>query len=294
MAAGMGSRYGGLKQIDKMTETGDIIVDFSLYDAMMAGFDRAVFIIKEENESDFRGLLDERAGQHMQIEYAFQKLDDMPAGFSLPAARKKPWGTAHAVMSARDLIDGPFAVINADDYYGPMAFHGVFDFLSQSKPYEFCMEGYALKNTVTDSGSVGRGVCTVDEDGHLIDIVERTKIKEVDGQISYSEDDEKTWTPLSPDTTVSMNFWGYSREMMDELVSGFPVFLTEALASDPVKSEYLIPKVTDDLVKSGKASVKVLKTDDMWQGVTYREDKERVKNALESFKDKGIYPKTFW
>lgn len=292
MAAGMGSRYGGLKQIDKMTDTGEIIVDFSLYDAMMAGFDKAVFVIKRENEKDFRELLDNRAGKHMDIGYAYQELTDLPKGHDVPSKRVKPWGTAHAVMSCRHMIDGPFAVINADDYYGPMAFHGVYEFLAGPRgPYEFCMEGYALENAVTENGHVSRGICTIDEKGYLSDIVERTMIQEVDGAICFSEDEGETWTKLERGTTVSMNFWGYSAGMMDELVKGFPEFLDDC---DPLKGEYLIPKVTDDLIKSGKASVKVLKTDDRWYGVTYRDDREQVKNALESMKDKGLYPDKLW
>ena len=294
MAAGMGSRYGGLKQIDPVTDEGEIILDFSLYDAMMAGFKRAVFVIKEENLEDFRRLIDDRAGKHMEIKYAFQKLDDLPEGYTVPKGRIKPWGTGHAIMTARDYVDGPFAVINADDYYGPGAFQAIYEFLSNvTENGQFTMVSYLLKNTITENGHVARGICSVDENGYLADIVERTKIMRVDGKISYTED-EKRWTPLEEDTPVSMNFWGYTGEMMKELVQRFPEFLDEALKNDPEKAEYLIPKVTDNLIKEGKATCRVLTSGDRWYGVTYREDKENVMNALQSLKDKGLYPDVLW
>lgn len=294
MAAGMGSRYGDLKQIDPVTDKGEIILDFSLYDAMMAGFKKAVFVIKEENLDDFKRLIDGRAGKHMEIQYAFQKLEDMPQGYSVPEGRVKPWGTGHAIMSARNYVDGPFAVINADDYYGPGAFQTIYDFLSKvTDRGQFTMVSYLLKNTITENGHVARGVCSVDEKGYLTDIVERTKIMRVDGKISYTED-ERTWTPLEEDTPVSMNFWGYTGEMMDELVKRFPEFLDDAIKNNPEKAEYLIPKVTDDLIKEGKATCRVLTSSDRWYGVTYREDKENVMNALQSLKDKGIYPDVLW
>lgn len=294
MAAGMGSRYGGLKQIDPVTDQGEIILDFSLYDAMMAGFKKAIFVIKEENLEDFRKLVDDRAGKHMEIQYAFQKLEDMPKGYEVPEGRVKPWGTGHAIMSARDYVDGPFAVINADDYYGPSAFQAIYDFLSNvTEKGQFTMVSYLLKNTITENGHVARGICSVDEKGYLADIVERTKIMRVDGKISYTEDEE-SWTPLEEDTPVSMNFWGYTGEMMEELVKRFPEFLDDALANNPEKAEYLIPKVTDDLIKEGKATCRVLTSVDRWYGVTYREDKENVMNALQSLKDKGLYPDVLW
>lgn len=294
MAAGMGSRYGGLKQIDPVTDKGEIILDFSLYDAVMAGFKKAVFVIKEENLEAFKELIDNRAGKYIKTEYAFQKLEDMPKGYEIPEGRVKPWGTGHAIMSARKFVDGPFAVINADDYYGPGAFQSIYDFLSKvDEKGKFTMVSYMLKNTVTENGHVARGICGVDENGFLSDIVERTKIMRVDGQISYTED-EKTWEPLDEETLVSMNFWGYTGEMMDELVSRFPKFLDEALSSNPQKAEYLIPKVTDELIKEGKATCKVLTSKDRWYGVTYKEDKESVMNALQSMKDKGLYPEVLW
>ena len=294
MAGGLGSRYGGLKQIDPVTEAGEIILDFSLYDAFMAGFKKAVLVIREENLQDFRDIFDKRAGKYMNIEYAFQKLEDLPEGYEIPEGREKPWGTGHAIMTAREKVDGPFAVINADDYYGPTAFQTIYDFLSQvNEDGKFTMVAYNLKNTITENGHVSRGVCTVSDDHYLTDIVERTKIMRKEGKIAYTEDEEN-WVQLDEETPVSMNFWGYTRNMMDELVDRFGEFLDDALVSNPLKGEYLIPKVTDQLIREGKATCKVLESKDKWYGVTYREDKESVSNALESMKDKGLYPDILW
>nr|HUM56230.1 sugar phosphate nucleotidyltransferase [Bacillota bacterium] len=213
MAAGMGSRYGGLKQIDPVTDRGEIIMDFSLYDAMMAGFKKAIFVIKEEMKDDFYKLMENRSGKYLETEYAFQKLSDIPEGYKIPAGREKPWGTAHAVLSCRDKIEGSFAVINADDYYGPGAFHKVYDFLSSEKEEtdgDFCMVGYELSKTLTENGHVARGVCDISKNDYLRHIVERKKIMRVEDDICYSEDDGKTWMALPQDATVSMNFWGYT------------------------------------------------------------------------------------
>ena len=297
MAAGMGSRYGGLKQVDTITDTDEIIVDFSLYDAMLAGFDRAIFIIREEHRDLFREVIDERAGRFMKIEYAYQKIDDIPQGVAVPEDRKKPWGTAHAVLSCRDMIDGPFAVINADDYYGPDGFAAIYEYLTtheDGEKQEYCMVGYKLENTVTENGTVSRGVCTIDENGNLADVTERNKIKEVDGRISYTEDEGETWIPLPDGTIVSMNFWGFTAGMMNELKDGMDEFFETKFISDPVKSECYLPAVADNLIKTGKANVKVLNSSDAWYGITYPEDKEDVKNALESMKDKGLYPPKLW
>ncbi len=307
MAAGMGSRYGGLKQIDPVSDKGEIILDFSLYDAMMAGFEDVIFVIKEENEADFRAIIDERSGKHMNVHYAFQKLEDIPEGYAVPEGREKPWGTCHAVMSARHLVNGPFAVINADDYYGPGAFQSMYDFLEKSaeeaakeeaagtKPaqYEFCMIGYELKNTITENGHVSRGVCDVTDGGYLKDIVERTKIMRRDGGIQYTEDGE-SWVTLPEDTVVSMNFWGFSKDMMTEMVARFPEFLDEALKTNPLKGEYFLPGVVDTLLKEEKTRVRVLRSRDKWYGVTYKEDKQTVVDALQAMKDKGLYPDVLW
>lgn len=297
MAAGMGSRYGGLKQVDRITEAGEIILDFSLYDAMMAGFSRAVFIIREEHRELFRELVDERAGRFMDIEYAYQKLDDIPEGFEIPDGREKPWGTGHAVLSCRNLIKGPFAVINADDYYGPGSFASVYEYLSETRDddkYSFCMAGYQLKNTVTENGHVSRGVCETDDKGFLRKVTERTKIMKDSGRIAYTEDDGRTWVPLDPDTVVSMNFWGFSAAMMDEMKQEFPQELEKILETNPLKGEYYLPFAADRLVQEGKARVKVITSPDKWYGVTYKEDKEDVQNALQAMKDKGMYPEKLW
>lgn len=297
MAAGMGSRYGGLKQIDPISDQGEIILDFSLYDAMMAGFEKVVFIIKKENEKDFRALIDERAGRYLGVEYAFQELSDIPKGYQVPEGRVKPWGTCHAVLSARDFIKGPFAVINADDYYGPGAFQSIYDYLETAEDdekYRYCMVGYQLENTLTENGSVARGVCEVTADGQLSDIVERTKIMRREDGIAFSEDDGDTWVPLSEGTTVSMNFWGFTESFVSEMQERFPAFLDKALAENPLKGEYFLPGVVDQLIKEGKASVKVLKSADKWYGVTYQEDKQGVVDALQAMKDKGMYPEKLW
>lgn len=297
MAAGMGSRYGGLKQIDPITSEGEIIMDFSLYDAMMAGFKKVIFVIKEEMEEAFRELIEPRAGEYLDVEFAFQRIDDLPPGYGV-IGREKPWGTAHAVMSCRDLVDGPFVVINADDYYGPGAFHSIYEYLSkdiEGNTYDFAMVSYQLKNTITENGHVARGVCDVSKEGFLRHIVERTKIMRVDGKIAYTENDGKTWTPLAEDTPVSMNFWGYSKGMMRELVDRFPAFLDRAAEEDnKEKAEYLIPEVTDQLIREGRATVTVLSSRDKWYGVTYKEDKEMVMASLQSLKDKGLYPEKLW
>lgn len=297
MAAGMGSRYGGLKQIDPITDKGEIILDFSLYDAMLAGFKRVIFVIKEEMEEDFRALIDERAGKYMQVEYAFQKLDDLPGGYEIPEGREKPWGTAHAVLSCRHLIDGPFAVINADDYYGPGAFQSVYDFLISHEDkdvYTYCMAGFQLENTITENGHVARGVCEISAEGNLTGVTERTKIMRRAEGIAYTEDDGETWNLLPENTTVSMNFWGYTKSMMKEMEVHFPAFLEKTLDENPLKGEFYLPMVTDQLIQEGKASVKVLPSRDKWYGVTYRADKEQVMGALQSMKDKGLYPEKLW
>lgn len=287
MAAGMGSRYGGLKQMDKITQAGEIILDFSLYDAYMAGFKKAVIIIKEENEDDFRALMKDKAERFMDISYAYQKLDDIPEGFEIPEGRVKPWGTGHAVLAARNKVSGPFAVINADDYYGPSAFEKIYEYLSADDK-SYCMVSYRIENTITENGHVSRGVCRTDG-GYLEDIQERTKIMRVDGVISYEEDGK--WHPIEEGTPVSMNFWGFTEGFMDELENRFPAFLRDnASGGNPQKGEYPLPFVVDDIIKSGINRVKVLETSDRWCGVTYKEDKENVMNTLQSMKDRGIYP----
>ena len=297
MAAGMGSRFGGLKQIEPVSDKGEIILDFSLYDAVMAGFKKAIFIIKKENEEAFRALVDDRAGKYIGVEYAFQCLDDLPEGYFVPEGREKPWGTAHAVLAARRLADGPIAVINADDYYGPGAFQSIYQFLEtacDSDKYDFCMAGYNIENTLTENGYVSRGVCQTSEEGLLREITERTKIQWQGDKIVFTEDEGATWQELPRGTVVSMNFWGFTQSMMKEMEERFPAFLDNALKENPMKGEYFLPGVVDQLIKEGKARVKVLRSQDRWYGVTYREDKDSVVSALQSMKDKGEYPDVLW
>ena len=304
MAAGMGSRFGGLKQIEPVGSAGEIILDFSLYDAAAAGFEKAVFIIKRENEQDFRRLIDDRAGRHIAVEYAFQELDDLPAVYSVPAGRVKPWGTGHAVLAARRLPDGspsaaadaPFAVINADDYYGPEAFRQIYDFLSaggDDDKYRYCMVGYNVENTLTENGHVSRGVCRTSADGFLESITERTKIRRCDDQIVFADENGASHE-LAAGTAVSMNFWGFTPSMLHELAERFPGFLDKALAENPQKGEYFLPSVVDELIHEGKARVQVLKSQDRWYGVTYKEDKDGVVSALQAMKDAGCYPQKLW
>lgn len=293
MAAGMGSRYGGLKQIDPVTENGEIILDFSLYDAERAGFEKAVFVIREENLEDFHDILDDGAAKHVQIEYAFQKTDDLPPGFEVPQGRKKPWGTGHAILSAKDKVDASFAVINGDDYYGPEAFKKIYNFLeAQQEENRFAMVAYELKNTITQNGHVSRGVCTV-EDEFLTDIVERSKIMRINGKTAFEDEDGK-WMQIDENTPVSMNLWGYGKMMMDALEDGFEDFLMETIKKNPLKGEYLLPKVTDKLIKEGKADCKVLFSQDRWHGITYREDKQQVSEAMRKLREQGVYPEKLW
>ena len=298
MAAGMGSRYGGLKQIDPITDQGEIIMDFSIYDAMMAGFERVVFVIKKENEEAFRELIEPRIGKYMDVDFAFQSIEDLPEGYEVPEGRVKPWGTCHAVMSAKDLLKGPFAVINADDYYGPGAFQSIYDFLEKAdetkEKYDYAMVGFQVENTLSENGAVARGVCQVDENGYLEQVVERTKIMNVNGGVGFTEDEGKTWNMLPSGSTVSMNFWGFTQPMLEESFKRFPAFLDEVLKSNPLKGEYFLPTVVQNQIDEGLAQVKVLRSQDKWYGVTYREDKESVVNAIQSMKDKCLYPEKLW
>lgn len=297
MAAGMGSRYGGLKQIDPVDKEGHIIMDFSIYDAKRAGFEKVVFIIKKENEEDFKKAVGRRTEQIMDVAYAFQDLHNIPEGFSAPEGRVKPWGTAHAVLSAINEVDGPFVVINADDYYGCHAFEAIYDYLTtheDDEKYRYTMVGYRLKNTVTDNGHVARGICELNSEKELVGIKERTRIEKRDGGIAYSEDEGETWTGLDPDTLVSMNMWGFTRSILDEISAGFPEFLRKGLEENPLKCEYFLPSVVSGLLEEGRASVKVLESEDKWYGVTYKEDKPVVVAAIQALKDSGVYPQKLW
>ena len=284
MAAGMGSRYGGLKQIDPVDKEGHIIMDFSIYDAVQAGFQKVVFIIKKENEADFRSAIGDRLSNQLEVSYVFQDLHNIPEGYEVPEGRVKPWGTGHAVLSCINEIDGPFVVINADDYYGSHAFKMAYDFLTENEDtadtYRYMMVGYKLENTLTENGHVARGVCVTDEEGHLLKINERTHIEKHDGGTAYTEDDGKTWTMLPEGSTVSMNMWGFSASILKELKDRFPKFLDENLKVNPLKCEYFLPFVVDELLGEKRATVKVLKSMDKWYGVTYKEDKPVVVAAI--------------
>lgn len=297
MAAGMGSRYGGLKQIDPIDAEGHIIMDFSMYDAKRAGFEKAVFIIKEENEADFRAAIGDRVSRFMEVEYAYQRLDNLPPGYQIPEGRVKPWGTAHAVLSCIEQVDGPFAVINADDYYGVEAFRLIYDYLTTHQDddkYRYTMVGYLMGNTVTDNGHVSRGICVTDDQNELVSVTERTRIEKRNGGIAFTEDDGETWTELPAETVVSMNMWGFTRSILEEIRDGFPVFLEEGLKKNPMKCEYFLPAVVSRLLAENKASVTVLKSHDKWYGITYKEDKPVIVKAIQAMKDEGIYPQTLW
>ena len=298
MAAGMGSRYGGLKQIDPVGSQGEAILDYSLYDAHEAGFDTAVIIIKEAIREDFMQTVGKRLEKcPMEIRYAYQELHKIPAPFAVPEVRTKPWGTGHAVLCAREAIgDAPFAVINSDDYYGRSAYKVMYEYLSHAQDgekYDYCMVGYRLGNTVTDAGSVARGVCSVGEDGLLATITERTRIEKQDGCIRFTEDGE-TWTELPTDTLVSMNMWGYTTSFLREMEERFPAFLEKTIRENPAKGEFFLPMIVSQLLTEDKADVQVLKSEDKWYGVTYAADKPMVVAALKDMTDRGIYPDGLW
>ena len=297
MAAGMGSRYGGLKQIDPVDEEGHIIMDFSIYDAKKAGFEKVVFIIKRENEADFKSAVGDRVSEHMEVSYVYQELANIPEGFVVPEGRVKPWGTAHAILSCIDEINGPFAVINADDYYGSEAFKLIYEYLSthtDDEKYRYTMVGYRLGNTVTDNGYVSRGICETNASGELTGIQERTRIEKRNGGIAFSEDDAETWTEVSEDTIVSMNLWGFTHSILNEIRDGFQAFLEAGLKANPLKCEYYLPSVVSTLIEKNQASVTVLKSHDKWYGITYKEDKPVVVAAIKAMKESGLYPKYLW
>ena len=298
MAAGMGSRYGGLKQIDPVDEEGHLIIDFSIYDAVQAGFEKVIFIIKKENEADFKAKIGDRLSKKLEVAYVFQRLEALPEGYAVPEGRVKPWGTGHAVLSCLGEVDGPMVVINSDDYYGKNAFQMAYDYLTQHKDedglYRYMMVGYRLENTLTDNGYVARGVCETDEAGYLVDIHERTHIEKKNGGAAYTEDEGQSWTELPMDATVSMNMWGFTPSILTELRDRFVRFLDENLAQNPLKCEYFLPFVVDELLKEKKATVAVEKSQDRWFGVTYKADKPVVVEAIRRMKEEGKYPKHLW
>ena len=296
MAAGMGSRYGGLKQIDPVDREGDLIIDFSIFDAVEAGFEKVVFIIKKSIEKEFKEHIGNRMEKHVQVEYVYQENDRLPDGFEVPEGRVKPWGTGHAILCCSEVIDGPFAVINADDYYGKHAFSLIYDYLAHpvaEEPYHYAMVGYQLEKTLTDHGHVARGICTVDEDGMLTGITERTHIEKRDGKIQYTGDDGISWHEIPAGSVVSMNMWGFTESILVELRERFPRFLVENLAKNPLKCEYFLPAVVGALLEEKKAEVTVLRSPDQWYGVTYHADKPVVEEAIRQMKEWGDYPQNF-
>ena len=294
MAAGMGSRYGGLKQVDPVGNHGQLIIDYSIYDARRAGFETVVFIIKHEIEDTFKAAIGDRLSKVIDVKYAFQELSDLPEGYAVPEGRVKPWGTAHAILAARRVVDGPFAVVNADDCYGPEGFREIYQYL-ESHPdrpgcYEYAMVGYQLGNTVTEHGHVARGICEEDREGYLLRVTEHTHIEKDGADARFTEDGGATWHRLPGSTVVSMNLWGFTRSFLDEVQA----FLDRALAQDPLKAEYFLPGVVTQLLEEGKARVKVLRSSDKWYGVTYKEDKPQVVRAIAEKTAAGLYPDRLW
>lgn len=281
MAAGMGSRFGGLKQLEPIGKNGEVILDFSVFDAIEAGFDKVVFVIKHEIEEDFKRLVGERIAKKVKVEYVYQEIDKLPAGFSVPEGRSKPWGTGHAILCCKDVVDTPFIVVNADDYYGKTAFSKMYNYLKEETG-NYAMVGFRLANTLTENGTVSRGVC-VAENGLLKEIEERTKI---DADCRYTLDGEN-WIQMEKDTVVSMNMWGFTPDVFDYLTEGFTQFLKESI--NVPKSEYYIPTLVDNLITKGEKEVAVLVAEDKWYGVTYKEDKDAVVSAICDLMDKGLY-----
>lgn len=297
MAAGMGSRYGGLKQIDPVDADGHIIMDFSIFDAKRAGFEKVVFIIKKAIEKEFKEGIGNRISEYMDVDYVYQELDTLPEVFEVPEGREKPFGTGHAILSCKDVVKGPFAVINADDYYGVHAFQEIYQYLSENEDdekYRYAMVGYILSNTLTENGYVSRGICETDAEGYLTGITERTHIENRENGVAYTEDDGVNWTPLSAESIASMNLFGFTASMLNELEAGFPRFLETGLKENPMKCEYFLPSVVGELIEQDKATVKVLKSTDRWYGITYKEDKQAVVDAIKRLKEEGVYPEHLW
>lgn len=291
LAAGMGSRYGGLKQLDEVGPNGEAIIDYSLYDAIRAGFGKVVFIIRKDFEDAFKARFDQKLSGKIEVEYVFQDLNDLPEGYTVPEGREKPWGTAHAIRSARNAVDTPFAAINADDFYGAEAYQTCADFLtSEVAENQYCMVGYRMDNTLSEHGSVSRGLCITNEEGNLVDIDELTKISLKDGGIVYERNEQEH--PLKGDETVSMNFWGFHPSLFAHLESGLVEFLDEK--GKEMKSEFFIPMYVDELIKANKTKVKVLTSSAHWFGVTYQEDKPMVKKQIQQLISDKKYPNNLW
>lgn len=294
MAAGLGSRYGGLKQMEPVTVAGEIILDFSVYDAMKAGFKEVIFIIKPEMEDIFKERVLSSMSKYIKTSYVFQEITQLPERYVVPEGRVKPWGTCHAVMACMDKLDGPFAVINADDYYGRDAFEKVYNFLlNNDSPKTCCMAGYYVENTLSEQGTVTRGVCETDSEYNLTGIRETREIGWNNGDITYPDTAGNTKT-IRPGTVVSMNFWGFTPEIIQEISDGFPAFLDRAIKENPLKEEYLLPSEVGNMLKKDKITVKVLEATDKWYGVTYKEDREIVAEAFKHMKAEGRYPEKLW
>lgn len=293
MAAGIGSRFGGgIKQLEPVGPNGEIIMDYSIHDAMEAGFNKVIFIIRRDLEKDFKEIIGHRIEKLLPVEYAYQELEDLPAGYEVTPGRTKPWGTGQAVLSVKGMVDGPFLVINADDYYGREGFRRIHDYMaehmdSQSELYDICMGGFVLSNTLSDNGTVTRGVCQVDEEGYLTNVTETYNIQMKEDGL-HATDESGAPVTISPSQPVSMNMWGLPASFVHELEEGFPVFLDNLKEGD-IKSEYLLPKIIDNLVQNKKARVTVLDTPDKWFGVTYREDKQAVADAIRGLIQSGVY-----
>lgn len=294
MAAGMGSRYGGMKQIDHVDDEGDKIIDFSIYDAIQAGFDKVVFVIKRENLEIFKREIGDRIESYIRVEYAFQELDNIPEGYFVPEGREKPWGTAHAVLSSKDVVNGPFAVINADDFYGRSAFKMAYDFLAGTSDGHFATVAYELKNTLTENGTVSRGICYVSPDQFLEKVVERTKIRQAGADAEYTDDEGATWNHISGDAATSMNFWCFSSDFIGKIEEHFERFLANDLPKDPMKAECYLPTVVSNLLSEGKCDVKIIRTSEKWHGITYKEDKPALVSAIKAMKENGVYPRVLW
>ncbi|MDR1531143.1 MAG: nucleotidyltransferase [Clostridiales bacterium] len=323
LAAGIGSRYGGMKQAEPVGVNGELLLDYSIFDSVRAGFGKTVFVIKREHEELFRRIAGDKLARYIEVAYAFQELDDLPPGFSAPPGRTKPWGTSHALLSCRHIVDTPFAVINTDDFYGRGTFEALSGFLRDTpakaavssgpddRPpvYNFAMVGFALKNTLTEHGTVSRGVCQVDSEDYLIGITERTRIEKRDGGAAYMDEDEqrpeapvppevpvpplvRQWTPIPGDTIVSMNAWGFTPEIFAEAEYGFKEFLRQNINDE--KAEYYLPTLVDQLISAEKARVKVLRSNERWFGITYKADKERVTSAIKEMTEQNKYPLKLW
>jgi len=298
LAAGIGSRYGGLKQIDPVGENGELIIDYSIYDAIKAGFEKVVFIITRSLHDDFMEVIGDRISKYVAADYAYQELLDIPEGFRLPEGRVKPWGTAQAVLAIKPVVNGPFAVINADDYYGASAYRVMYDWLSRPRADDgvnhFAMVGYRIENTVSGYGAVTRGICEADSNGYLTSIVERRNVEKTPTGARYSEDKGTTWRGINAGTLVSMNFWGLHERFFDAAERDFSRFLETNLAVDPLKCEYILPTEIGAQLALGVCDVKALESADMWYGLTYREDRPEVIKAIESLHAAGVYPKPLW